>query len=107
MLVVWLALGPPHHHLHQLMWGSAISQRRRVEGDPFEALPEPLVARVASYVHYDRALSGTRYNGVHLACLNKRFRAACEAHAAEFRSAEASHALEGVPLERHCFQLIL
>ena len=78
-------------------------KRRRVEGDPFEALPEPLVARIASYVHYDKAL-GPRLGrfGVpeeHLATLNKRFRAVCEAHAAEIRSSKASHALEVVAVE--------
>ena len=52
----------------------------------FKQIPECVLARIASYVHYDKA-------NIHLSCLCKVFKKACNNYEKEFKSIKASRTL--------------
>ena len=67
---------PPYERTRRERWDERCA---RLRDTPFAELPAPLLAKVASYAHYDKT-------EVHLSCLSRRCQAACRDHAADFMS---------------------
>ena len=55
----------------------------------FKQIPECILARIASFVHYDKA-------NIHLSCICKVFKKSCNTYWAEFKSIKASRTLMNI-----------